>query len=191
MNGSIRDPQLIQRIYETVARRESTYDGLYYTGVHTTGIFCRPSCRARTPKAENVSFYTSADEARLAGFRPCKRCKPEEPGPDGPEAALIQAAKKAIDSRFPLACSLSDLAAALHISPFYLQRVFKRHSGISPAEYTTWRRLEQAKEHLARTDMTVSDIARATGFSSAAYFSSVFTKHVGFSPSEFRRQTAE
>lgn len=191
MSGPIRDPELIERIYATVARQEGTYDGLYYTGVHTTGIFCRPSCRARTPKPENVSFYTSIRDALDAGFRPCKRCKPEEPGPEGPEEVLVLAAKKAIEARLPLSYTLADLAASLHISPFYLQRVFKRRTGMSPGEYTTARKLEQAKTLLIRTNMTVSGIAQSTGFSSAAYFSSVFTKQTGYSPSEFRRRGAE
>lgn len=187
MNGPVRDPQLIERIYETVARRGTAFDGLYYTGVHTTGIFCRPSCRSRTPKPENVSFYTSSAEARQAGFRPCKRCKPEEPGPDGPEAALVHAAMAAIDARLPQAYPLADLAAVLHISPFYLQRVFKRRTGMSPGEFTTSRKLDQAKALLAHSGMTVSGVAQATGFSSAAYFSSVFTKRTGVSPTEYRR----
>lgn len=77
------DPQLFERIYETVVRREPTYDGIYYTAVLTTHIVCRPSCRARTPKAANVVFYGSLQEAISAGFRPCKDAVPRKAAPSG------------------------------------------------------------------------------------------------------------
>lgn len=187
MSEPIRDPELIGRIYESVARRESTYDGIYYTGVHTTGIFCRPSCRARTPKLQNVTFYPTIQAALDAGFRPCKRCKPESPGPDGPEAQLVKAAKEAVRSRLPGSITLSGLAAEQHISPFYLQRIFKRHEGISPAEYALRLRIEEAQKLLAgRTDMTVAEVARRTGFSSPAYFATAFLKATGHTPTEFK-----
>ncbi|AFC31421.1 AdaA [Paenibacillus mucilaginosus 3016] len=82
------EPELFDRIYETIANKEDTYDGVYYTGVLTTRIVCRPSCRARTPKKENIRLYPSVEAAIQAGFRPCKRCKPEAPGPHGPDRAL-------------------------------------------------------------------------------------------------------
>lgn len=183
----ICDPELIERIYESVARQESTYDGIYYTGVHTTGIFCRPSCRARTPKRQNVSFYTSISDAMEAGFRPCKRCKPEAPGPDGPEAALAKSVKELIAQGLPSSLPLGTLAGMLHVSPFYLQRVFKRLEGASPAEYALRLRIEEAKRLLAEeAELTVAEVAGRTGFSSPAYFSTAFLKATGLSPTEFR-----
>lgn len=189
MNGEpLSDPLLIQLIYESVASRQSVYDGIYYTGVHTTGIFCRPSCRARTPLLKNISFYSSIDDALQAGFRPCKRCKPELPGPAGPEALLVQAARRAMDEAMPHAVPLDALAAGLHVSPFYLQRLFKRHTGISPAEYTSCRKMELACRLLLDTDMDVAQVSNEAGFSSPAYFSAFFTKRAGCSPTAYRQQ---
>ncbi|MDF2925681.1 MAG: AraC family transcriptional regulator [Paenibacillaceae bacterium] len=187
MNGKpVSDPALIQAIYDAVVRRDSLYDGLYYTGVHSTGIFCRPSCRSRIPLLKNVSFYASIEDAIEAGFRPCKRCKPEAPGPAGPEVRLVQAALVLIGSRLPQAASLAELAASLHISPYYLQRVFKRHTGVSPNEHVSLRRLEQAQELLSSTSLSITEIALSTGFSSASYFASFFQKRTGTSPTEYR-----
>ncbi|WP_438444958.1 bifunctional transcriptional activator/DNA repair enzyme AdaA [Gorillibacterium sp. sgz5001074] len=187
MNSPIRDPELVEHIYASVSRKETVYDGIYYTGVHTTGIFCRPSCRARTPLRRNVSFYPSAQAALEAGFRPCKRCRPETPGPDNPDAALVKAVREAIRRRLPGSVTLATLAAELHLSPYYLQRVFKRTAGVSPAEYALELRVEEAKRLLTgRPDLSAADIARMTGFSSPAYFSTAFLKAAGVTPTEYR-----
>jgi AraC family transcriptional regulator, regulatory protein of adaptative response / methylphosphotriester-DNA alkyltransferase methyltransferase len=186
----VQDQELISRIYDSVARREATYDGIYYTGVHSTGIFCRPSCRSRTPLLKNVSFYTSMDAARQAGFRPCKRCKPETPGPAGPEERLIEAAKAAIKAASPKPVTLAELAAGLHISPYYLQRLFKRHTGVSPGDYSAALRLEEAQKLLAETDLSITETGKRAGFSSPAYFSAFFQKHTGQSPTAYREEAA-
>lgn len=184
----VLDPELVARIYETVVRQDTCYDGIYYTGVHTTGIFCRPSCRARTPLLKNISFYASMEKALEAGFRPCKRCKPEAPGPAAPEARLVQDARRAMEEALPKAIPLEELAGRLHISPYYLQRVFKQHAGVSPAEYTAARRLETASAMLTGTSLPVAEISSRAGFSSPAYFAAFFHRRTGLSPSDYRLQ---
>lgn len=82
------DAELFNKVYDSIVKRESTYDGIYYTGVKTTRIVCRPSCRARTPKQENITLYPSLKAAVREGFRPCKRCKPDTPGALNPDAML-------------------------------------------------------------------------------------------------------
>lgn len=191
MNGQpISDPELIKRIYEAVVRKEALYDGVYYTCVHTTGIFCRPSCRSRTPLLKNISFRASVEDALQAGFRPCKRCKPESPGPAGPEVRLVCSAREAMDAAFPATLSLGELARRLHVSSYYLQRLFKRHTGASPAEYSASRRLEAARQLLDHTDLNITEISLRTGFSSAAYFSAFFQKLAGCSPTVYRQNSA-
>ncbi|WJH35585.1 hypothetical protein N6H14_06160 [Paenibacillus sp. CC-CFT747] len=104
------DAELFNRVYETVARKESTYDGIYYTGVRTTGIVCRPSCRAKTPKPENVTFFPSVKAAVREGFRPCKRCRPETPGSHGPDAALAAEVDRLLMERLGRPLTLPILA---------------------------------------------------------------------------------
>lgn len=186
----VRDPELIRKIYESVVRREDAYDGVYYTGVHSTGIFCRPSCRSRTPLLRNVTFYPSVESALEAGFRPCKRCKPEAPGAAGPEARLVQSAMAAIKEALPRQLSLAELAGRQHVSPFYLQRVFKRRTGVSPAGYAAALRLLAAQRLLADTELSVTEVSNRTGFSSPAYFSAFFQKRTGQSPSAYREDAS-
>jgi len=109
-------------------RRDKAYDGRFITGVLTTGIYCRPSCAARHPLRENVRFFTDGAAARATGLRPCKRCLPDDVARDeGAVLAAIQAIKA---SEEPLA--LADLAGRTGYSPTHFQRVFTRHTGLSP-----------------------------------------------------------
>ncbi|MFC0215480.1 Ada metal-binding domain-containing protein [Paenibacillus chartarius] len=128
------DPTLFEHLYASIARKESTYDGVYYTGVKTTRIVCRPSCRARTPYRENITFYRSLDAALSDGFRPCKRCRPEANGALRPDAALAVQADAWIEAHYGERLTLRELARRLAVSPFHLQRTYKRVTGRSPME---------------------------------------------------------
>jgi len=110
-------------------RRDRSWDGKVIGAVHTTGIYCKPSCPARRPKRENVTFYASAEEARAAGFRQCLRCKPDEVGRD---REAVAAAVKLIEGAEE-APSLTELAEAVGYAPHHFQRMFKRDLGVSPA----------------------------------------------------------
>ena len=112
-------------------RRDRSWDGRVIGAVKTTGIYCKPSCPARRPKRENVTFYSSAEEARAAGFRACLRCKPDEVGRD--REAVAQAVK--LIEQAEEAPTLIELAAAVGYAPHHFQRIFKRDLGVSPAEY--------------------------------------------------------
>lgn len=177
---------IFESVYATILRRDTTYDGIYYAGIVTTGIFCRPSCRSRTPKPENVRVYGSIEAAKAAGFRACKRCRPEQPGPNGPDAALAGAVSSMIGSRYADRLTLADMASRLNVSPFHLQRVFKRVTGTTPAQALLRKRLEKALELLRQGDEPIADIAAAVGFSSASHFTFVFHRSVGTSPQHYR-----
>ncbi|CAM4216305.1 bifunctional transcriptional activator/DNA repair enzyme AdaA [Paenibacillus typhae] len=179
---------LFERIYASVVNREPTYDGIYYTAVRTTRIVCRPSCRARTPKAENVEFYTSLEKAVRAGFRPCKRCRPEEGGTLRPDAVLAARADAVMEARLAEKLTLAKLAEELAVSPFHLQRTYKRVAGCSPAARLDQLRSDKACGLLARTDMPVAEIGRAAGFKGASHFAAWFTRKNGLSPTEYRNQ---
>lgn len=179
---------LFERIYASVVNREPTYDGIYYTAVLTTRIVCRPSCRARTPKAENVEFYTSLEKAARAGFRPCKRCKPEEGGVLRPDAVLAARADEVMEARLGEKLTLSKLAEALTVSPYHLQRTYKRVKGYSPAVKLDRLRSDKACGLLAHTDAPIAEIGRNAGFAGASHFAAWFTRRNGQSPTDYRNQ---
>lgn len=179
---------LFQSVYETILSRDTIYDGRYYVGIVTTGIFCRPSCRSRIPRPENVRIYGSVEEAREAGFRPCKRCRPETPGRNGPDAEVAQAVSDLIQARYSEPLTLGEIALELKMSPYHLQRLFKRTTGRTPSKQLLLTRLEEAKRQLAGKDAAIAEIAAAVGFRSASHFSSVFQKTIGCAPHEYREQ---
>ncbi|HZG77765.1 MAG TPA: Ada metal-binding domain-containing protein [Paenibacillus sp.] len=180
--------ELFDRIYGTVARRESTYDGVYYTGVRTTKIVCRPSCRAKTPKPENVTFYPSLQAAIEAGFRPCKRCRPEANGRLSPDAAMAAQADAILAGRYADKVTLASLAGELAISPYHLQRTYKRVRGVSPASTLERLRREEAERRLARSDEPISDIAARVGFRTASHFAVWFARVAGMTPTAYRNE---
>ncbi|MFD2612085.1 bifunctional transcriptional activator/DNA repair enzyme AdaA [Paenibacillus gansuensis] len=180
------DQQLFDEIYESVQKKEQTFDGVYYTCVKTTKIVCRPSCRARTPYRENVSFVKSVQEAVKAGYRPCKRCKPEEPGRQSPDERIADRVDELIKSGASGNVTLATLAEELAVSPFHLQRLYKRVRGHSPADQLKIARLEIARNMLDHGSDPVSAVAASTGFRTASHFAAWFGKETGFSPTEYR-----
>jgi AraC family transcriptional regulator of adaptative response/methylated-DNA-[protein]-cysteine methyltransferase len=130
-------------------RRDRSWDGRIIGAVHTTGIYCKPSCPARRPKRENVTFYASAGEARAAGFRPCLRCKPDEVGRD---REAVAAAVKLIE-RAEEPPSLAELAAAVGYAPHHFQRIFKRDLGVSTAASPTRSTTPGIRARVASTAM--------------------------------------
>ncbi|WP_274433641.1 bifunctional transcriptional activator/DNA repair enzyme AdaA [Alicyclobacillus sp. ALC3] len=177
-----------ETLWHAIVNCETTFDGEFFYGVITTGIFCRPSCHSRTPIPENVRIFSSVDEALTAGFRPCKRCRPAEHRL-APHEELVQAAKQVIHQRYQEPLTLDILASELTISPYHLHRVFKRSTGITLADYVVHKRIEAAKEMICTNPQhTITDIALAVGFRSAAHFSTVFQRKTGHTPTEYREQ---
>src|SRR5688500_14744361 len=124
--------QIVDWQWRAVATKNRDLDGVFYFGVRTTGIFCRPSCRSRQPKRENVSFYSTADDARRAGFRAWMRCKPQDANFARPDAELIaNALRMLLDEEAEIA-TVDELAAELTVSAGHLQKTFKNLIGISP-----------------------------------------------------------
>src|SRR5215213_2460345 len=116
--------------WQAVKANDARFDGAFFLGVKTTGIYCKPSCRARLPKRENVDFYASATDAEAVGFRACLRCKPGAIEFADPQVAKMLKAAELIESESTL--SLEDLSEELQLSPFHLQRSFKEIIGVSP-----------------------------------------------------------
>ncbi len=171
--------------WAAVRVRDAAADGRFVYAVRTTGVYCRPSCPARLPRRENVSFFASAAAAEAAGFRACKRCHPAGPGPAARDAALVERACAGIaDAETPPA--LAELAAQAGLSPWHFHRVFKRVTGLTPRAYASACRKARMREELAR-GQRVTDAIYQAGFNSNGRFYAATGGALGMTPSAFRQ----
>ena len=175
-----------EKAWSAVTRRDRSFDGRFVTGVLTTGIYCRPSCAARHPARGNVRFFASGTEARAAGLRPCKRCRPDEVARD--EAAVLAAIDeiKASEGRPQLA----ELAEAVGYSPTHFQRVFTRSTGLSPAAYARALREERARMALT-SEGSVTEAIYEAGYEAPSRFYDSMEGKLGMAPSAWVRGGAD
>jgi len=166
-----------------VQRRDAAHDGAFVTAVRTTGIYCRPSCPARTPKRENVRFYASPDSAERAGFRACRRCHPRDPARS--EVALAERVCELLRAGGSQMPTLEDLGRAVGVSPFHLQRTFKRVMGVSPRQYAAAQRTQRLKTGLRRTATVTSALYQA-GFGSSSRLYEHAPDLLGMTPAAYR-----
>lgn len=178
--------------YSALLARDRRFDGVFFTAVHTTGIYCRPVCPARTPKAVNVTFYANAAMAENAGFRPCLRCRPElapradlRLAPMDTPGQLARTAAARIDS--DPAQSVQHLAQRLGVSARHLQRIFVAEFGVTAAVYARTQQLGLAKQLLTETRAPLTQVAFAAGFSSVRRFNQVLLERYGLAPGKIRR----
>jgi AraC family transcriptional regulator, regulatory protein of adaptative response / methylated-DNA-[protein]-cysteine methyltransferase len=170
--------------WDAVRRRDRAADGAFYYSVRTTGVYCRPSCAARLPKRENVAFHLTCAEAEAAGFRPCKRCRPNELGLDARRAAAVAKACALIDAAEDMP-KLEALADAVGLSPFHFHRVFKSVTGLTPKAYAGGRRAQRVRAELTRSE-TVTEAIYGAGFNSNGRFYAESDHLLGMTPTEFR-----
>jgi len=177
--------------WQAILANDASQDGHFIYAVVTTRIFCRPSCKSRPPKRENVLVFATAEQARAAHFRPCKRCKPE--GLRLPDQEWVEQIADYIDRHYPNKLTLEMLAEECHGSPYHLQRTFKRVMQMTPTEYLVRRRIDEAKRALAERESqrTVAEIAREVGIGSSAYLITLFKKMTGITPNEYRKMQTE
>lgn len=176
--------------YEIVKARDARFDGVFFVGVSTTGIYCRPVCRVRTPGRDRCSYFSSAAGAEAAGFRPCLRCRPElAPGAAPVDAAqrLANAAVARIEAGALGSGSVAQLAAELGVSSRQLHRVVEAAYGVSPLSLAQTRRLLLAKQLLTDTSLRVIDVALSSGFSSVRQFNRSFREQYRQSPLSLRK----
>jgi len=179
-------------LWKAVIRCDERYDGFFYYAVKTTGIFCRPSCRSKTPKRENVEFFFSREEALRKGYKPCKRCRPDlQTSTYAPNREWIQEVKKLLETEFDRPWTLQSLSKRIGISPHHLQRLFKKETGVSPKRFLERIRVQQAKRLLLSGNQNVTDICYTVGFSNPSRFYKVFREVAGCSPLEFKRRKKE
>ena len=180
--------------YRVIQARDARFDGQLFTGVHTTGIYCRPVCPARTPKSENVTFYPTAAAARAAGLRPCLRCRPEaSPGLAAwrGTSSTVSRALALIESGALDAADVEGLADRLGMGERQLRRLFHQHLGASPIAVAQTRRVLLAKQLLHETRLPMAEVALAAGFGSIRRFNEIFLALFGRPPSSLRRDGPE
>jgi AraC family transcriptional regulator of adaptative response/methylated-DNA-[protein]-cysteine methyltransferase len=171
--------------WDAVQRRDPAADGQFLYAVQTTGVYCRPSCAARPARREHVSFHPTPAAAERAGFRPCKRCRPDLPPRAERDAALVAAACRAIEAAEE-APPLADLAAQAGLSPHHFHRTFKRIAGVTPRAYAAAHRQRRVQDGLA-AGAGVTDALYAAGFGSSGRFYATAPAMLGMTPSAYRQ----
>ncbi len=187
--------------YLALKSRDARFDGQFFTGVTSTGIYCRPVCRVKAPKRENCQFYAHAALAESAGFRPCLRCRPElAPQRNEPVWSTEDASKMLASQAVKLLgnaalagdeCSISDVAAKVGVSERHLHRITLTYLGVSPLQYLQTRRLLAAKSLLTDTKLPITDVALSSGFGSLRSFNAAFLQHYGMPPTRLRKEGNE
>src|SRR5271166_3437794 len=177
--------------YRALAARDARFDGLFFVGVTTTRIYCRPICSARTPGRDRCRFFSNSALAEREGFRPCLRCRPELAPGLAPVDAVGRTARLAA-ARIEAGAlndegSLEKLARELGLSTRQLRRAVRQEFGVSPIELAQTRRLLLAKQLLTETDLRLIEVAHASGFASLRRFNALFRSHYKMTPSRLRK----
>jgi AraC family transcriptional regulator, regulatory protein of adaptative response / methylated-DNA-[protein]-cysteine methyltransferase len=180
---SLVKPNLVadEARWQAVLQRDSLADGTFYYGVRSTGIYCRPTCPSRRPKRVNVAFFDTAGAAEQAGFRPCLRCRPTEESAAEQVVAQVQALLETAD---PVP-TLAALGQAVGLSPFHLQRLFRRATGLTPKAYAQLRRSERLKEGL-KQGASVTEAMYEAGYGSARALYEKAGGDLGMTPGAYR-----
>ncbi len=180
--------------YGALRARDARFDGRFFVGVSSTGIYCRPVCTVRAPRQENCLFFPSAAAAEAGGYRPCLRCRPElAPGFAAVDASarLARRAASLIEENVPGESDLESLAGRLGVTSRHLRRVFAAEFGVSPVQYAQTQRLLMAKRLLTDTAMPVTDVAMASGFASLRRFNALFRERYRMAPSRLRASAGD
>ena len=170
--------------WAALAARDAAADGAFFYSVRTTRVYCRPSCAARPARPENVAFHATTAEAEAAGFRPCKRCKPDQAPLGERNAAAVAAACRLIETAEEVP-GLEALAAEAGMSPFHFHRIFKSATGVTPKVYTQARRAERVRQALGESS-TITEAIYDAGFNSGGRFYEQSDKVLGMTPTRFR-----
>jgi AraC family transcriptional regulator of adaptative response/methylated-DNA-[protein]-cysteine methyltransferase len=170
--------------WAAVVARDSRADGTFYYSVETTGVYCRPSCAARLARPENVRFHATYTDAETAGFRPCKRCKPNQASPVEQHATKIAAVCRFIEQAEETP-SLEQLARYAELSPYYFHRVFKAVTGLTPKAYAAAQRAKRVRNQLG-TSPTVTEAIYNAGYNSNGRFYATSDEVLGMTPSHYR-----
>lgn len=170
--------------WTAVVARDSRADGKFFYAVTTTGVYCRPSCGSRRARPENVRFYATTTDAERAGFRPCKRCKPDQPALHRQHAAKVAKICRLIENAGE-APSLAELAGKAGLSAYHFHRIFKAVTGVTPRAYAAARRAQRMRSELDRGG-TVTDAIYGAGYGSNGRFYETSDAVLGMTPTRYR-----
>lgn len=175
--------------WSSIVARDRMADGKFYYSVATTGVYCRPSCAARLPRPENVRFHATRDDAEAAGFRPCKRCKPDQPGIAHRHAGIVAEACRLMETSEDMP-TLDELAAHAGLSLYHFHRVFKSVTGLTAKKYAAARRAMRMRSCLTE-DGTVTEAVYSAGYNSNSRFYEMSNEVLGMTPSNYRAGGAD
>lgn len=175
--------------WDAVAARDRAMDGVFYYAVKSTGVYCRPSCPSKRPRPDKVVFFHAPVEAESAGFRPCKRCKPELAVPRDPAGEIVKKLCRYVDAHPDEPVTLQALSRALGVSTFHLQRTFKARTGITPREYAEASRLNRLKAAL-RGGQSVTRSLYDAGYGSSSRLYERASSQLGMTPARYGKQGA-
>ena len=184
-----------RRFYKALAARDPRFDGVFFVGVTSTGIYCRPICPVKTPKAANCRFFNTPQETERAGFRPCLRCRPELAPGSAPvddsqriaQSIVTRLEEGGLDER----AGLEEIASQFELSSRQIRRIVQKQLGVPPMQLLLTRRLLLAKQLLTETTLPVTEIAFASGFSSLRRFNDAFSSRYRMPPTSLRRKATE
>src|SRR5215471_6777859 len=177
--------------YKALLARDPRFDGIFFVGVTSTGIYCRPICPVKPPKEANCRFYNSAQEAEVAGFRPCLRCRPELAPGKAPVYHSQRIAHLVVqrieEGTVEEQAALEAIAGEFELSSRQVRRIIQKELGVPPIQLLLTRRLLRAKQLLTETKLPVTEVAFASGFSSLRRFNDSFSSRYGMPPSRLRK----
>lgn len=173
--------------WRAVVERDSRFDGIVYYGVLSTGIYCKPSCASRKPRPERVKLFFDRNEAERAGFRPCRRCRPEHLSQSSAQVESVRRVCQYIDRNLEATLTLRELGAVAGLDQYHLQKVFKRTTGVTPRQYIEARRLTAFKVELRVNGRDVTDATYEVGYGSSSRVYERAAEQIGMTPATYRK----
>jgi AraC family transcriptional regulator of adaptative response / methylphosphotriester-DNA alkyltransferase methyltransferase len=173
--------------WQAVLKHDDRYDGLFFIGVKSTKIFCRPSCKSKRPLRKNVLFFENGKQAEQAGFHPCKRCRPDLLE-YRPIKEIAEKVKSLFDTHFNHQKELTKKIAQIGLNYHRIVTIFKDYYHVTPKKYYDDLRLEEAKKKLTNTNDAIIDVAYSSGFQSLSAFYAYFRRNMNSSPSKYRKE---
>src|SRR6187431_3516599 len=184
-----------RRLYKALTARDARFDGLFFVGVTSTDIYCRPICPVKTPREANCRFFATPQEAEQAGFRPCLRCRPElAPGSapvDDAQRVAQLIVQRLEEGSFDEKAGLENIAEKFELSSRQIRRIVQKELGVPPIQLLLTRRLLLAKQLLTETSLPITEVAFASGFSSLRRFNDAFMRRYGMPPTRLRTRATK
>lgn len=177
--------------WTAVSERDKSFDGVIYYAVRSTGVYCQPSCPSRRPRRENIEFFTHPEHAERAGFRACRRCRPNDVRTTSAHVEIVRNACRYVEQNLESSLTLEEIAQSLGVSGGFLHRTFKALTGITPRQYVEARRLNAFKLELRLNQRSVTDAIYEAGYGSSSRLYERASEFIGMSPRQYRTGAPE